>query len=117
VNSSARNLTRHFSTRSTTGRSFNAKRIVRAVDDVSLDLIAGRVTAVVGESGSGKSVLARMLARIVVPTSGEFILEGTNPRTPSAPSTTPRRCNSSCRTPSPRSTPCTACATVWSDRC
>jgi peptide/nickel transport system ATP-binding protein len=34
------------------------------------------VTAVVGESGSGKSVLARMLARIVTPTSGELLLRG-----------------------------------------
>jgi peptide/nickel transport system ATP-binding protein len=54
-----------------------AKHIVRAVDNVSLDLTAGRITAVVGESGSGKSVLARMLARIVKPTSGQLFLDGT----------------------------------------
>ncbi len=73
---SARGLTRHFTTR-TPGHVFAAKRITRAVEDVSLDLVPGRVTAVVGESGSGKSVLARMLARIVTPTSGELYLEGT----------------------------------------
>ena len=72
----ARHLTRHFSMRSTSG-FFGPKRIVRAVDDVSLRLNAGRVTAVVGESGSGKSVLARMLARIIKPTSGDLILRGT----------------------------------------
>jgi peptide/nickel transport system ATP-binding protein len=72
----ARHLTRHFSVRSNSG-FFGPKRNVRAVDDVSLSLIAGRVTAVVGESGSGKSVLARMLARIVKPTSGDLILQGT----------------------------------------
>ncbi|MHB2028411.1 MAG: ABC transporter ATP-binding protein [Acidimicrobiales bacterium] len=43
---------------------------------MNLDLFAGHVTAVVGESGSGKSVLARMLARIVKPTSGELVLNG-----------------------------------------
>jgi len=72
---SARGLTRHYTTR-VPGRFLHSKRVVRAVDDVSLDLFEGHVTAVVGESGSGKSVLARMLARIVTPTSGELILEG-----------------------------------------
>ncbi len=72
----ARHLSRHFVVRS--GHGFvRPKRIVRAVDDVSLALRERRVTAVVGESGSGKSVLARMLARIVTPTSGELVLDGT----------------------------------------
>jgi peptide/nickel transport system ATP-binding protein len=75
VQLSSRDLTRHFTTR-VPGRFVNAKRIVRAVDNVSLELVAGKVTAIVGESGSGKSVLARMLARIVRPTSGELFLEG-----------------------------------------
>lgn len=72
----ARHLSRNFTVRGDTGL-FGRKRIVRAVDDVSLRLDAGRVTAVVGESGSGKSVLARMLARIVAPTSGDLVLQGT----------------------------------------
>ena len=69
----ARRLTRHFVVHTGHGL-IRPKKIVRAVDDVSLSLRAGRVTAVVGESGSGKSVLARMLARIVTPTSGELLL-------------------------------------------
>jgi peptide/nickel transport system ATP-binding protein len=76
VQLSARDLTRHFVTR-VPGRFAKAKHIVRAVDNVSLDLTAGKITAVVGESGSGKSVLARMLARIVKPTSGQLFLDGT----------------------------------------
>jgi ABC-type oligopeptide transport system ATPase subunit len=58
----ARGLTRHFVVRTGHG-VFRPKHTVRAVDDVSLRLDAGRVIAVVGESGSGKTVLARMLAR------------------------------------------------------
>ncbi len=50
--------------------------VVRAVDDVSLALRAGHVTAVVGESGSGKSTLARLLARLITPTAGELLLDG-----------------------------------------
>ncbi len=69
----ARGLTKHFTFRhgllSRRGR-------VHAVDDVSLVLAAGTVTAIVGESGSGKSVLARMLARIVMPSAGELYLMG-----------------------------------------
>ncbi len=76
VQLSARDLTRHFTSR-THGSTGHARRAVNhAVDGVSLDLIAGRITAVVGESGSGKSVLARMLARIVVPSSGELSFQG-----------------------------------------
>src|ERR1039458_1913350 len=75
VRLAARHLTRHFSVR-TPGKLLAAKRVVRAGEDVSLDLVGGQVLAVVGESGSGKSVLARMLARIVTPTSGDLVLQG-----------------------------------------
>ena len=71
----ARSLTRYFTVRTGDGGR-RRKRIVRAVEDVSLSLRPSRVTAVVGESGSGKSVLARMLARIVTPTSGKLFLRG-----------------------------------------
>jgi oligopeptide/dipeptide ABC transporter ATP-binding protein len=50
----------------------------RAVDDVTLDLFAGKTTCVVGESGSGKSVMARSILQIVDPPgrvlSGQILL-------------------------------------------
>lgn len=49
---------------------------MRAVDDVSLVLTRGHVTALVGQSGSGKSTLGRMLARLIPATSGQILLEG-----------------------------------------
>ena len=43
---------------------------VVALDDVSLDVAAGRATALVGESGSGKTTLLRCFNRLVEPDSG-----------------------------------------------
>ena len=51
--------------------------MVHAVEDVSLSLPESGITAVVGESGSGKSTLARLLARLITPTAGELLLDGT----------------------------------------
>ncbi|HEV2343118.1 MAG TPA: ABC transporter ATP-binding protein [Actinocrinis sp.] len=69
----ARALTKHFPIRRGWGMR---TALVHAVEDVSLRLYGGTVTAVVGESGSGKSTLARMLARLIEPTSGQVLLGG-----------------------------------------
>lgn len=59
-----------------TGSLFSRKARFRAVDDVTVELAAGRVTALVGQSGSGKSTVARLLARLHPLTSGEVRLDG-----------------------------------------
>ncbi|WP_326605925.1 ABC transporter ATP-binding protein [Streptomyces sp. NBC_01800] len=73
----ARGVTKHFPVRRT-GRDLvsRRRRTVHAVDDVSLKLRRGNVTALVGESGSGKSTVARLLAQLYPLTEGEIQLAG-----------------------------------------
>ena len=47
-----------------------------AVDDVSLVIPRGETVAIVGESGSGKTTTARMLLKVIEPTSGLIRYEG-----------------------------------------
>ncbi|MEU5828891.1 ABC transporter ATP-binding protein [Micromonospora tulbaghiae] len=54
--------------------------VVHAVDDVSIALRRGRVTALVGESGSGKSTVARLLAQLYPRTAGDIRLHGRSTR-------------------------------------
>lgn len=53
-----------------------SKRFLHAVDDVDLVVGAGEIVALVGESGSGKSTIARLIARVYEPTSGEIRFRG-----------------------------------------
>ncbi|QSE94865.1 ABC transporter ATP-binding protein [Rhodococcus pseudokoreensis] len=68
---SARHLTKHFAVP-------GARGAVKAVDDVSFDVRRGQTLSIVGESGSGKSTTARMLVRLIEPTSGSIEILGTD---------------------------------------
>ncbi|TMM10532.1 MAG: ATP-binding cassette domain-containing protein, partial [Actinobacteria bacterium] len=47
-----------------------------AVDDVSLEVRDGSLTALLGPSGSGKSTLLRIIAGLEVPDSGRVVIAG-----------------------------------------
>jgi len=63
----ARGLTKYYST---------AHGLVRAVDDVSMQVARGDFVVVMGPSGSGKSTLVSLLGAIDTPSSGQVLLGG-----------------------------------------
>src|SRR5438477_10873906 len=65
---SARELTRRYG---------EGETAVDALRGVSLDVAAGKLTAVMGPSGSGKSTLMHILAGLDKPTSGSVEIGGT----------------------------------------
>ena len=48
----------------------------QALDDVSLEVASGSLTALLGPSGSGKSTLLRVIAGLEQPDSGEIVISG-----------------------------------------
>ncbi len=63
-------LTKHF--------HLSGGRVVHAVEDVDLSIDRGRIVGLVGESGSGKTTVGRALLRLIEPTAGRMIFDGTD---------------------------------------
>jgi len=70
-----RNLTKHFWVKRGRG-PFARRTAVNAVDNVSVRLEGGSVTALVGESGAGKTTVGRLLAKIIKPDAGSILVDG-----------------------------------------
>ena len=70
-----RNLTKHFPIRK--GIIFQREVArVHAVEDVNFEIYPGETLGLVGESGCGKSTTARLVLRLLEPTSGQIWFEG-----------------------------------------
>jgi peptide/nickel transport system ATP-binding protein len=68
----ARELTRVFRV-----GGLRSRKHLHAVDEANFVINPGEIVALVGESGSGKSTIARLLAQVYAPSSGEILFEGT----------------------------------------
>ncbi len=66
-----RGLSKHFKV----GGNFS-RQSLHAVDDADFVINRKEIVALVGESGSGKSTIARLLARVYAPSSGEILYQG-----------------------------------------
>lgn len=53
-------------------------QVVRALDDIDLDIAAGEYLAIIGPSGSGKSTLLNAIGLLDKLTNGSYLLEGTD---------------------------------------
>jgi oligopeptide/dipeptide ABC transporter ATP-binding protein len=69
-----RDLVKHFPIRQ--GLLQRQVGAVRAVDGVSFDVVRGETLGLVGESGCGKSTTARLILRLMDPTSGSVKFDG-----------------------------------------
>ncbi len=70
-------LTKHFPI--TRGIIFQKKvAAVKAVDGISFSLQPGETLGIVGESGCGKSTLVRCILKLLEPTAGRIVFQGTD---------------------------------------
>lgn len=71
------NLKKYFPVRRNL-KEFFSPSYIKAVDDISFDVMKGEFFGLVGESGCGKSTTGLILAGLLRPTSGKIVFNGTD---------------------------------------
>ena len=56
--------------------SMKKRQVLKAVDNVTMDIYRGEVLSLVGESGSGKTTLGRTISRLYPKTAGDILVDG-----------------------------------------
>ena len=75
----AHGLSREFVRRTRSGRLLRERTVLRAVDDLTVEIAAGDSVGYIGANGAGKSTTIKMLVGILVPTSGSVRTCGRDP--------------------------------------
>jgi peptide/nickel transport system ATP-binding protein len=66
---SVRGLAKHYHSQGT---------LLKILEDISFDIAKGEVVGLVGESGSGKTTIGRSVLRLIEPSAGEIVFDGTD---------------------------------------
>ncbi|MBU2670695.1 ATP-binding cassette domain-containing protein [Actinoplanes bogorensis] len=74
-----KNLRKDFPVRVKAGRFRREKRVLTAVDGVSLSIAAGEMVGYIGPNGAGKSTTLKMLTGVLAPSAGEVSVCGLSP--------------------------------------
>jgi ABC-2 type transport system ATP-binding protein len=62
------------------GRIRRRREVVRAVDGITFDVVAGEIVGYIGPNGAGKSTTIKMLTGILMPTGGTVRVDGLDPQ-------------------------------------
>jgi len=58
-------------------KTFKIKyKVIKAVDDVSFEIERNTAGALVGPNGAGKTTMIKMLSTLIIPSSGDAIVNG-----------------------------------------
>lgn len=67
-----KNITKKYKKNASAGKKY----VEYALDNISLDIETGKITAILGINGSGKTTILKIISGLIQPTSGEVYIDG-----------------------------------------